>query len=78
MDIICGNCVFYRLKSNVDGVCFRYPPTAYPAPGKSPLGQPVLNSLVMRPTVSFTDFCGDFLPRQEEPKPELSPNQTGD
>lgn len=73
-EVKCGNCVFYRTKSNVDGVCFRYPPTAYPAPGKNLVGQPIINSLIMRTTISFNDFCGEFHPRAEEPKPEPSPN----
>lgn len=74
----CGNCEFFKgHKDNHQetGICFRFPPTAYPKPTQTVAGGPVrIDSIIMRPQVRATEFCGEFLLRRDMSQPvEVTP-----
>jgi hypothetical protein len=63
-NIKCENCVFFQ--GNKDrhgeiGVCMRYPPSVFPNPTRTVANGPFhINSILMRPQVRDTEFCGEF------------------
>lgn len=62
----CSNCIFFKHPADAQteqGLCFRFPPTVFPQPVQSAIsGKVTFNTLLMRPTVKFGEFCGEFQP----------------
>ncbi len=57
----CGSCKFYYKPGNQNEYCLRYPPSTFPMPGKSPLGQPALSWISsMTPVQEKMPACGEY------------------
>jgi len=75
MEAKCGECIFYQLRTNIDGICVRFPPVPYPAPQKKVItGEVQMGVMSMRPLVGYHDCCGEFIPRPKEEATQPSEN----
>ena len=65
MEAKCSDCAFYvpnKDKHGTEGVCWRFPPLAYPFPVQGVVGaQPRIMTIVTRPNVQQDHFCGELM-----------------
>lgn len=64
----CGGCRFRVPSKDLSkGLCYRFPPTGHPIMDRT--GS--LSSVVIRPTVDDTDWCGEYAAKANgKPQPE--------